>query len=507
MTFTAVTDPSIAAYGWDLNDNGSYGDATGPEIRRTFRDVRTYEIGLQTVDDQGAVSQRRKAVTVVADRPPTSRPRPPSSSSPRGPVAGELITFVSTSTDADSPIPASALDWDLNGDGVFDDARGAECDDVLPGGRRVHDLASHRHEQDRRRDAGPERRRPRHPRDRCRATGALSDEPVPGVRISGQILAPRRPDPATDDRRPARHRRSRCVAAGGAARSSGCAGPSPCALRANRELPPTRLLRIRTLEGRLLRPGRQAETVRHASRCDREIHAIRDSPAQVPHPRRPVPGARERPPAFLPLAVIAVAAAEARPGPPERRPESPPEVKWGPVFVDASRGAMRSRAGTSRRRLLRCLTALAAVGALALPARRARTTPTHSRGGSGTGSGELFAPGGIDTDSLDNVYVADFANDRIQNPQRRTASPIEFGFPGQGPARRRGRSTPPATIYVANQYADKRPEVRLGRACKSASRPVSSSTRAASQRTPTITSMSPTGATTGCRSSTRPGMH
>ena len=46
MTFTAVTDPSIAAYGWDLNDNGSYGDATGPQIRRTFRDVRTYEIGL-----------------------------------------------------------------------------------------------------------------------------------------------------------------------------------------------------------------------------------------------------------------------------------------------------------------------------------------------------------------------------------------------------------------------------------------------------------------------------
>ena len=58
MTFTAVTDPSITAYGWDLNGNGSYGDATGPEIRRTFRDVRTYEIGLATVDDQGAVSQR-----------------------------------------------------------------------------------------------------------------------------------------------------------------------------------------------------------------------------------------------------------------------------------------------------------------------------------------------------------------------------------------------------------------------------------------------------------------
>ena len=132
MTFTAVTDPSITAYAWDLDGNGSYGDATGPQVRRTFRSVRTYEIGLRTVDDQGGVSQRRKAVTVVADMSANLPPEASFVFFPAGPVAGELITFVSTSTDADSPIPASALDWDLNGDGIFDDAEGPSATTSYP---------------------------------------------------------------------------------------------------------------------------------------------------------------------------------------------------------------------------------------------------------------------------------------------------------------------------------------------------------------------------------------
>ena len=105
MTFSAVTDPSIVAYGWDLNDNGSYGDAIragdSPHLpgREDLRDR------AETVDDQGAVSHKRRFVTVVAD--PAAN-RPPEASFvffPAGPVAGELITFVSTSADADSPIP------------------------------------------------------------------------------------------------------------------------------------------------------------------------------------------------------------------------------------------------------------------------------------------------------------------------------------------------------------------------------------------------------------------
>ena len=132
--FSAVTDPSITAYGWDLDGNGSYGDATGPQARRTFQRVRTYEIGLATLDDQGGISQQRKSVNVVADGDPNANQLPEASFVffPAGPVAGELITFVSTSTDPDSPVPASALSWDLNGDGVFDDAVGPSATTSYP---------------------------------------------------------------------------------------------------------------------------------------------------------------------------------------------------------------------------------------------------------------------------------------------------------------------------------------------------------------------------------------
>ena len=127
--------------------------------------------------------------------------------------------------------------------------------------------------------------------------------PFPVVRISGQF-----------SRRGVRIRRLTIDAPPGTGVKVRCGGRGcpfkrlrrtiSLRVRANRELPPRRLLRIRSLEGRLLRPGVKLRLFVDASRCDREVHAIRDSPAQVPHPHRHVPGARERPPAFLPLAVI-----------------------------------------------------------------------------------------------------------------------------------------------------------------------------------------------------------
>jgi hypothetical protein len=254
MTFTAVTDPSITAYAWDLNNNGSYGDATGPEVRRTFRDVKSYEIGLATVDDQGAVSHRRKAVTVVAD---TSANLPPEASFvffPAGPVAGELITFVSTSTDADSPIPASALHWDLNGDGVFDDAEGPSATTSYPvagaytislristNKAAVATVILH---------VGA----PGVPGTGVGQRALSLISPFPVVRISGQVSG-----------RGARIRRLTIDAPPGTGVKVRCTGRGcpfkrllrtiSLRVRANRELPATRLLRIRRVEGRLLRPG------------------------------------------------------------------------------------------------------------------------------------------------------------------------------------------------------------------------------------------------------------
>jgi hypothetical protein len=254
MTFTAVTDPSITAYGWDLNDNGSYGDETGPQIRRTFRDVRTYEIGLETVDDQGAVSHKRRSVTVVAD---PSANRPPEASFvffPAGPVAGELITFVSTSTDPDSPVPATALDWDLNGDGTFDDAEGPSATTSYPvAGTYTISLRIATNTTD-------------------VATLALNvgAPGVPGTGVGQQALSLMSPFPVVRiagqfSRRGVRIRRLTIDAPPGTGVRVHCGGRGcpfkrlrrtiSLRVRANRELPPKRLLRIRTLEGRLLRPG------------------------------------------------------------------------------------------------------------------------------------------------------------------------------------------------------------------------------------------------------------
>jgi PKD repeat protein len=131
-TFSAVTEPSIVLYRWDLDGDGNFTDSvdrSGPEVQRTFQQARTYTIGLLVMDEAGDSDIAEKQIDVVSPDPPGPGPvnRPPDASFvffPAGPVAGEPITFVSTSSDPDSPIPASGLKWDLNGDGAFDDAEG-----------------------------------------------------------------------------------------------------------------------------------------------------------------------------------------------------------------------------------------------------------------------------------------------------------------------------------------------------------------------------------------------
>ena len=62
------------------------------------------------------------------------------------------------------------------------------------------------------------------------------------------------------------------------------------------------------------------------------------------------------------------------------------------------------------------MTALAAVGALALPAQREREPHLCDRSGAqpATDRSQFDGAAGLDTDSFDNLYVADYANHRIQ---------------------------------------------------------------------------------------------
>ena len=99
---------------------------------RIFHNVRTYSIGLRILDaDLNVIDEVRKNVVVHA---PTVN-APPTASFvffPSAPVAGMPITLVSTSVDPDSAIPASAERWDLNGDGLFDEATGPSATVSFP---------------------------------------------------------------------------------------------------------------------------------------------------------------------------------------------------------------------------------------------------------------------------------------------------------------------------------------------------------------------------------------
>lgn len=262
-TFSAVQDPLITWYRWDLDGNGRYddrADADGPTVNRTFQNARNYTIGLVTLDVDGNISERRKQVTVVdpggGGGGGSTQNLPPEASFvffPPTPTAGEPVTFVSTATDPDSPIAASGLRWDLNGDGVFDDATGPSATTSFPApgtytislqittnATAVATLAL---------TVGA----PGLPGSAVGQRGMQLMSPFPVVRIAGRVSG-----------RGARIRRLTVDAPPGAGVSLACSGRG-CPFRRVQKtiskrlragvLPSSRLLRIRRLEGRLLRPG------------------------------------------------------------------------------------------------------------------------------------------------------------------------------------------------------------------------------------------------------------
>jgi hypothetical protein len=130
VRFTAHPDGQ-PHYEWDLDEDGVYDDDTGRTAPRVFHTVRTYQIGMRILDvDLNVVDEVRKNVVVHA-----ANNTPPTASFvffPSAPVAGMPISLVSTSVDPDSALPASALRWDLNADGLFDDAIGPSATVTYP---------------------------------------------------------------------------------------------------------------------------------------------------------------------------------------------------------------------------------------------------------------------------------------------------------------------------------------------------------------------------------------
>ena len=118
LTSTA-TDPDgqIVAWAWDLDNDGKFDDAFTPVATTAFPVGGNHPVSLRVTDDLGATATVRR--NVVVDKPPVAA----FTVSPAAPLAGQTVTFRSTSTDADGTIVAQ--DWDLSGNGLFTDANGA----------------------------------------------------------------------------------------------------------------------------------------------------------------------------------------------------------------------------------------------------------------------------------------------------------------------------------------------------------------------------------------------
>jgi PKD domain len=100
---------------WDLDGDGNCDDASGKTAQRSFAVAGVYRIKLCVGSPVQATFN--EDVTVL-DRPPVAA----FTYMPLAPVAGEPIVLTSTSSDPDGPI--TSLFWDLDGDGAFDDAAG-----------------------------------------------------------------------------------------------------------------------------------------------------------------------------------------------------------------------------------------------------------------------------------------------------------------------------------------------------------------------------------------------
>jgi PKD repeat protein len=120
-----ATDPEnrIEFQRWDLDNDGQFDDHTGSRPSRSFSNGGSYTVSLLVEDRDGGTSTISRTVDVTD--PPNERPNAGFNFSPAAPHILDVVTFTSTSVDADGSIATS--EWDLDNDGAYDDATGNEA--------------------------------------------------------------------------------------------------------------------------------------------------------------------------------------------------------------------------------------------------------------------------------------------------------------------------------------------------------------------------------------------
>ena len=118
VAFTpSVTDPDgdSVTLAWDFGDGEG---STEGAPTHSFSEARDYDVVLSVTDEHGATTIVTHRVTVTREPGPT----PSFVYTPSAPVAGETVTFTSTSTASQGSI--DTVEWDLDADGVYETVGG-----------------------------------------------------------------------------------------------------------------------------------------------------------------------------------------------------------------------------------------------------------------------------------------------------------------------------------------------------------------------------------------------
>jgi glucose/arabinose dehydrogenase len=110
---TGSSDPEgkPLSYSWDLNGDGTFGDATASTASYTYTTAGVYHPSLRVTDDQGAIDAASVTVTAGNTAPTGVIDSPTSSMTWK---VGDTINFSGHATDSqDGTLPASALTWSL----------------------------------------------------------------------------------------------------------------------------------------------------------------------------------------------------------------------------------------------------------------------------------------------------------------------------------------------------------------------------------------------------------
>ncbi len=123
----ATTDDAALdndSYDWDFDDNGTYETQNSRVVNRSFASPGNKVVTLRVTDSGGRTDTF--ATTLHVNFPPVAA----LTFTPLTPYVNDLMSFTSLSDDPDGPLASEQ--WDLDGDGLYDDAGGATTSRRFP---------------------------------------------------------------------------------------------------------------------------------------------------------------------------------------------------------------------------------------------------------------------------------------------------------------------------------------------------------------------------------------